>query len=43
MVGYQAFAGHDLAEFKVLYRFIDGLAERLHLDEPREAVPREHR
>ena len=35
---YQAFAGRDLAEFKVLYLFIDGIAERLHLGQPREAV-----
>jgi putative transposase len=35
---YQGFAGRDLAEFKVLYLFIDGIAERLHLGQPREAV-----
>lgn len=35
---YQAFAGRDLAEFKVLYLFVDGIAERLHLGHPREAV-----
>ena len=35
---YQAFAGRDLAEFKVLYLFVDGIAERLHLGQPREAV-----
>jgi transposase-like protein len=35
---YQAFASRDLAEFKVLYLFIDGIAERLHLGQPREAV-----
>jgi putative transposase len=35
---YQAFAGRDLGEFKVLYLFIDGIAERLHLGQPREAV-----
>ena len=28
----------DLSEFAVLYLFIDGLAERLHLGQPREAV-----
>jgi putative transposase len=33
---YQAFAGRDLAEFKVLYLFIDGIAERLHLGDRRE-------
>ena len=35
---YQAFAGRDLAEFKVLYLYIDRIAERLHLGQPREAV-----
>lgn len=35
---YQAFAGRDLSEFKVLYLFVDGIAERLHLGQPREAV-----
>ena len=35
---YQAFAGRDLAEFNVLYLFVDGIAERLHLGQPREAV-----
>lgn len=35
---YQAFAGRDLAEFRVLYLYVDGIAERLHLGQPREAV-----
>jgi transposase-like protein len=35
---YQVFAGRDLAEFKVLYLFVDGIAEKLHLGQPREAV-----
>lgn len=35
---YQAFAGRDLGEFEVLYLFVDGIAERLHLGQPREAV-----
>jgi transposase-like protein len=35
---YQAFAGRDLAEFEVLYLFVDGIAARLHLGQPREAV-----
>ena len=35
---YQAFAGRDLAEYRVMYLFIDGIAERLHLGQPREAV-----
>lgn len=34
----QAVAGRDLSEHRVLYLFIDGLAERLHLGQPREAV-----
>ena len=37
-VDCQAFAARDLAEFKVLYLFVDGIAERLHLGQPREAV-----
>jgi hypothetical protein len=35
---YQAFADRDLSEYGVVYLFIDGLAERLHLGQPREAV-----
>jgi transposase-like protein len=35
---YEAFAGRDLSEFKVLYLFVDGIAERVHLGQPREAV-----
>ncbi|MGH8223988.1 MAG: IS256 family transposase [Woeseiaceae bacterium] len=35
---YQAFAGRDLAEHAVIYLFVDGIAERLHLGQPREAV-----
>ena len=35
---YQAFAGCDLDEFKVVYLFVDGIAEKLHLGQPREAV-----
>jgi putative transposase len=35
---YQSFAGRDLGEFKVLYLFVDGIAEKLHLGQPREAV-----
>lgn len=35
---YQAFASRDLTEFKVLYLFVDGIAEKLHLGQPREAV-----
>jgi putative transposase len=35
---YEAFASRDLAEFELLYLFVDGIAERLHLGQPREAV-----
>jgi len=35
---YEAFVGRDLSEFEVLCLFVDGLAERLHLGQPREAV-----
>jgi putative transposase len=35
---YEAFATRDLAEFEIVYLFVDGIAERLHLGQPREAV-----
>jgi len=35
---YEGFASRDLSEFDVTYLFIDGIAERLHLGQPREAV-----
>jgi hypothetical protein len=35
---YDAFASRDLSEFEVIYLFVDGIAERLHLGQPREAV-----
>jgi transposase-like protein len=35
---YEAFASRDLSEFEVIYLVVDGLAERLHLGQPREAV-----
>jgi len=35
---YEAFASRDLSEFEVVYLFVDGVAERLHLGQPREAV-----
>jgi len=40
---YEAFASRDLSEFDVIYLdviylFVDGIAERLHLGQPREAV-----
>ena len=35
---YEAFASRDLGEFDVQYLFVDGIAERLHLGQPREAV-----
>lgn len=35
---YQAFAGRDLSDHRVIYLFVDGIAERLHLGQPREPV-----
>src|SRR5437660_9314847 len=35
---YEAFASRDLSEFAVTYLFVDGIAERLRLRQPREAV-----
>src|SRR3990172_3693417 len=35
---YEAFVSRDLAEFEGVYLFIDGIAERLHLGQPREAA-----
>jgi putative transposase len=35
---YEAFATRDLAEFPLVYLFVDGIAERLHASERREAV-----
>jgi transposase-like protein len=35
---YEAFCARDLSEFEVLYLFVDGVAERLHPGQPREAV-----
>lgn len=35
---YQSFATRDLSEYALLYLFIDGIAERLHLGQQREAV-----
>jgi putative transposase len=35
---YEAFASRDLSEFEVEYLFVDGIAERLHLGQRREAV-----
>jgi putative transposase len=35
---YEGFANRDLSEFEVIYLFVDGIAERLHLGQPREAV-----
>jgi putative transposase len=37
-IEYQEFASRDLSEYEVLYLFVDGIAERLHLGQPREAV-----
>jgi transposase-like protein len=35
---YQAFAGRDLSEHRIVYLYVDGIAERLHLGQPREVV-----
>jgi len=35
---YEAFASRDLSEFEITYLFVDGIAERLHLGQRREAV-----
>lgn len=35
---YQAFATRDLGDLDIVYLFLDGVAERLHLGQPREAV-----
>jgi putative transposase len=35
---YEAFATRDLSEFEITYLFVDGITERLHLGQPREAV-----
>jgi putative transposase len=35
---YQAFASRDLSSSAVVYLFVDGIAERVHLGQPREAV-----
>jgi transposase-like protein len=35
---YEGFTSRDLSEFEVLDLFVDGIAERLHLGQPREAV-----
>jgi putative transposase len=35
---YEGFASRELSEFEVTYLFVDGIAERLHLGQPREAV-----
>jgi putative transposase len=35
---YQEFANRDLSHLQVVYLYVDGVAERLHLGQPREAV-----
>jgi putative transposase len=35
---YAAFTGRDLAEHKIVYLYVDGIAERLRAGRPREAV-----
>ena len=37
-VDYQAFATRSLAEIPMVYLYVDGVAERLHLGQPREAI-----
>ncbi len=38
MGGLPGLCRRDFAEFEVLYLFVDGIAERLHLGQAREAV-----
>src|SRR5262249_3179679 len=35
---YEAFASRDLSEFEVIYLFVDAIAERLHLAQPRQPL-----
>jgi len=35
---YEAFIKRDLSEYRIVYLYIDGIAERLHAGQPREAV-----
>ena len=35
---YETFASRELSEFEIIYPFVDGIAERVHLGQPREAV-----
>ena len=35
---YQEFATRSLVQLRIVYLFVDGVAERLHLGQPREAV-----
>jgi transposase-like protein len=35
---YQAFTSRDLSAHAIVYLFVDGIAERVHLGQPREAV-----
>ncbi len=35
---YQEFAGRDLSELQIVYLYVDGVNERLHLGQPRQAV-----
>lgn len=35
---YESFVSRDLSEFEITYLFVEGIAERLHLGQPREAV-----
>jgi len=36
---YQKFAVRSLAQRRIVYLFVDGVAKRSHLGQPREAVP----
>ena len=35
---YEAFIKRDLSEYRIVYLYVDGIAERLHAGQPREAV-----
>jgi len=35
---YEAFTTRDLGEHRIVYLFVDGIAERLRAGQPREAV-----
>ena len=35
---YEAFSKRDLSEYRIVYLYVDGIAERLRAGQPREAV-----